>query len=126
MTVSDDLPTPPLPLATAITRVRGSSAIDFSGLPPRSFVVSTAFSSGLITSNRSSTRSTFGERADVLRDLVLEGAAQRTAGDGERDRDRDGIAVDQDVANHVELGDRLPQLRIDHALERAQDLVAVR
>ena len=60
LTVSEDLPTPPLPLATAITRVRGSSEIDFSGRPPRSFVVSAAFSSGLITSNRSSTRSTFG------------------------------------------------------------------
>ena len=60
LTVSDDLPTPPFPLAIAITRVRGSSEIDFSGRPPRSLVVSAAFSSGVITSKRSSTRCTPG------------------------------------------------------------------
>ena len=63
LTVSDDLPTPPLPLAIAITRVRGSSEIDFSGRPPRSFVVSADFSSGVITPKRSSTRSTPGTLA---------------------------------------------------------------
>ena len=53
----DDLPTPPLPEATAITRVVGSSWIVLSsaGLPPRSFVVSAMRSSGLITSNSSFT-----------------------------------------------------------------------
>ena len=58
--MSDDLPTPPLPLATAITRVEGSSEIDFGGRPPRSFVDSAAFSSALMTSKRSSTRATPG------------------------------------------------------------------
>jgi hypothetical protein len=32
--------------------------------------------------------------------------------------------VDLDVANHVELGDRAPELRIDHLLEGLQDVFA--
>src|SRR5947207_2949955 len=52
LTVSDDLPTPPFPDATAITRVVGSSwiALSSAGRPPRSFDVSAARSSGVITS----------------------------------------------------------------------------
>ena len=48
LTVSDDFPTPPLPEATAITRVVGSSwiALSSAGRPPRSFVVSAERSSG--------------------------------------------------------------------------------
>src|SRR5919202_2319751 len=60
LAVSDDLPTPPLPLATAITRVERSSEMPCvrSVTPPRSFVVSAAFSSGDMTSNSSATRAT--------------------------------------------------------------------
>src|SRR5215471_11095037 len=60
LTVSDDLPTPPLPEATAITRVVGSSwiALSSSGRPPRSFEVSAARSSGVITSKSSRTEPT--------------------------------------------------------------------
>ena len=60
--MSVDLPTPPLPEATAITRVERSSEMPFvrSFTPPRSRVVSAAFSSGLMTSNSSETVSTPG------------------------------------------------------------------
>jgi len=34
--------------------------------------------------------------------------------------------VDIEVAHHVELGDRTPELRVDHLLESLQDLVAIR
>ena len=49
------------------------------------------------SSRRSAARpaATPGSGADVLGDLVLERAPQRAAGDGERDRDRDGAAVDR-------------------------------
>ena len=49
--VSDDLPTPPLPDATAITRQSRGSRITLSRsvAPPRSFVVSVWRSSGVIT-----------------------------------------------------------------------------
>ena len=62
LTVSVDLPTPPLPLAIASTRVERSIAIPFerSATPPRSFVVSAAFSSGDMTSKATLVRSTPG------------------------------------------------------------------
>ena len=116
LTVSVDLPTPPLPEATAITRVVGSSwiALSDSGRPPRSFEVSAARSSGLMTSNSSRTAVDALDGADLTRDLLLERVPERAAGDGERDRDRDVAAGDRDLADHVELGDRLAQLGIDH------------
>ena len=49
-TVSDDLPTPPLPDAIAITRVAGESCMPRCSTPPRRRVVNAARSSGLITS----------------------------------------------------------------------------
>src|SRR6266545_1963022 len=59
---SVDLPTPPLPLQTASTRVDASSErpFDRSCIPPRSFVVSACRSSAVITSKPSATRSTPG------------------------------------------------------------------
>jgi hypothetical protein len=65
-------------------------------------------------------------RRERLGDLLLEARPQRTAGDGQRDRDRDVAAVDPDVADHVELCDRTAQLGVDHLLERFEDLVARR
>src|SRR5437868_9092932 len=59
-TVSVDLPTPPLPDATAMMRVVAGSWTPRVSAPPRSLVVSAARSSGVITSNRSSTDATPG------------------------------------------------------------------
>ncbi len=61
-TESVDLPTPPLPLAIARTRVDAPTEIPFErpSTLPRSFCVSAARSSGLITSNSSETDSTPG------------------------------------------------------------------
>ena len=58
--MSDDLPTPPLPDATAITRVVAGSCTPFGSAPPRNFVVSAARSSGVITSKYSVTDATLG------------------------------------------------------------------
>ena len=126
LTASDDLPTPPLPDATAITRVVAGSCTPFGSAPPRSLVVSAARSSGVITSKCRRDRGDARQRPDVTGDLLLEARAQRAAGDGERDRDGDVGAVDLDLADHVELGDRLPQLRVDDERERSEDLVASR
>ena len=62
LTESVDLPTPPLPLAIARTRVEAPTEIPFerSVTLPRSFWVSAARSSGLMTSNSSETDSTPG------------------------------------------------------------------
>ena len=59
-TVSEDLPTPPLPEAIASTRVRGGSWMPRLGTPPRSCVVSAARSSGDMTSKSSRTERTPG------------------------------------------------------------------
>ncbi len=124
---SDDLPTPPLPLATASTRQSAGRRItpSRSGAPPRSFCVSACRSSGVITSKESSTPVTPGDAGQRLLDLLLERVAQRAAGDGEDDRERDDAVVQLEVAHHVELGDRTPELRVDHLLERLQNLVAI-
>src|SRR6266576_3841756 len=55
LAVSEDLPTPPLPEATAITRQsRGRrTTLSRSGAPPRSFVVNACRSSGVITEKES-------------------------------------------------------------------------
>src|SRR5919109_5643431 len=65
LTVSDVLPTPPLPEAIASTRVERSSEIPFvrSVTEPRSFSVSTAFSSCESTSKESETERTPGRDA---------------------------------------------------------------
>ena len=87
---------------------------------------SAARSSGLMTSKSSRDRRHALDRADLARDLLLERGAERTAGDGERDRHRHGAAVDRDVAHHVELGHRLAQLGIDHPGQGGEEGVARR
>ena len=60
-TVTEDLPTPPLPLATANTLVSDvgwANGISFSGRPPRSLPWSSRRCSSLITSSSTRTRDT--------------------------------------------------------------------
>ena len=106
----------------------GSSEISRSARPPRRRVESAAFSSGLITSKRSShRRSTPATAPTCPPHLVLEASAQRAAGDGERDRHRRRARRPRrDVAHHVELGNRTLELGVDDLLERFQDVVAIR
>ncbi len=62
-TVTEDLPTPPLPEATAYTRVSVpglANGISFSGAPPRSRLDSSLRCSSLITSSSTSTPVTPG------------------------------------------------------------------
>ena len=63
--MSEDLPTPPLPEAMAITRQSRGSLIVLSrcGAPPRSFVVSACRSSGVITAKESEKPRTPGTSA---------------------------------------------------------------
>src|ERR1022692_4273060 len=63
LTVTEDLPTPPLPLATAYTRVSEdgwANGITGSALPPRSWVCSARRCSSLITSSSTRTEDTPG------------------------------------------------------------------
>ena len=60
----------------------------------------------------------------MLRDLILEARAKRAADDSQGDRDGHIRAVDPDLPDHVELGDRLAQLGIDDERKGSQNLVA--
>ena len=65
------------------------------------------------------------EDADGVGDGGLERVLDRAAGSRERDGDVDGPALlDLDRADHVELDDVAPQLRVDHDLQRLEDLIS--
>ena len=105
--MSDDLPTPPLPDAIAITRQsRGRRmTLSRSVAPPRSFVVSACRSSGVMTPKLSDEAADAGNVGERRVDLLLEGVAERAAGDRQDDGERDDSVLDLDVPDHVELGD---------------------
>ena len=92
--------------------------------PPRSREVSADFSSGLITSKPSSTWSTPSRGCERLLDLLLEARAERRTRHREGDHDRHVTAVDDDVANHVQLDHRAAELGVENTLERSSDLFA--
>ena len=121
-TVTDDLPTPPLPLATAYTRVSEdgwANGISGSGRPPRSCVCSARRCSSLITSSSTRTADTPGTLADRRGDVPGDGVPQRAARDGQPDLDEHRpVGRDVDVLDHAELGDRPVDLRVLHAVER--------
>ena len=80
-TVTDDLPTPPLPLATAYTRVSEdgwANGISGSGRPPRSCVCSACRCSSLITSSWTRTADTPGSlpTAAVTSRVILSRSGQ--------------------------------------------------
>ena len=73
LTVTEDLPTPPLPEATAYTRVSEpgwANGISRSAAPPRSWVASSSRCSSLITSRSTSTPRDAVDRADRLGDVA--------------------------------------------------------
>ena len=125
-TESVDLPTPPLPLAIASTRVEAPTEIPFErpSTLPRSFCVEgrALLRAHHVELERDGLDS--GQRQEVLAHLVLEARAKRAAGDGQGDRDGDVAALDANLAHHVELGDGPLQLGVDDLAERLGDLLA--
>ena len=126
LTVTVDLPTPPLPEATASTRVVAGSWTPRTSAPPRSWVVSAARSSGDMTSNSSDTEPTPGNDAtcSCTWSSKLERSGQPTTVSAIVTVT--ALAVDPHVANHAELGHGLAQLGVDHPAERLQDLLVRR
>ncbi len=93
--MSDDLPTPPLPLAIAITRVFSSTE---SALAPRSDAAAKLGRQRLllllaedVEGELDALDAVEGQKLAV--DLLLEARAKRAAGDGQRDRDLRGPVV---------------------------------
>ena len=126
-TVTDDLPTPPLPEATAMTRVVAGTAV--SGAAPSTFQRALAMAVGLlvgvISVQSSFTPVTPGERLDPGQDVLLDLGPQRATRGGEGDGDRDDAVVGHgDRLGHAEVDDVAAQLGVDDAAEQADDVVA--
>ena len=101
-TVTLDLPTPPLPDATAMIGGRRSAneILDCCGAaasPPRSCCTSAARCSCDMGERSTSTRSTPSSGCDRRRHVVRDAVLQRTALDRDEHVDADGAALDRDV-----------------------------
>ena len=125
LTVTDDLPTPPFPLATA--RIRVVSGIWVSGARSaaclRARAIRAARSAAVMALVRISTPVTPGRLRRRLVDVAFDLTPQGAGGDGEGDLDADDpVLVDGDVAHHPELDDAGVQLGVDDGLEHAPDL----
>ena len=136
LVVTDDLPTPPLPDATARTRVRESvnglirgagltgprtastTCSGLAGATPLSSRPAAMISSSVMSRRSTSTRSMPGDLADGLDDPPARARpGRRRPGRGGRDRHDRGAPVDGDALHHAQLDDRAAQLGL---LDRRQ------
>ena len=128
--MTDDLPTPPLPLADrddprSWRRPRWSGAdceASQAGLlhERRALVLG-----HLVVLDRDLADA--GEAGDLRADVGPDLAPQRAAGGGERDLDHDvAVGRDPDVVDHPEVDDRGPQLGVEDPGQDAPDVVGER
>ena len=75
-----------------------------------------------MTVRSTSTRFTPASADDRVGDPLGDLGPQRAAGDGQRDRDADAIAVDRDAPHHVEIDDRLVDLGVLDGPQRVENL----
>ena len=122
-TLTDDLPTPPLPEATASTLVVGGMSVATA----RSWALSRALAMSADRSRRVHHPGAdldpldAGEDPDLAFDVGSELIAERAGGDGEGDLHAHDAAVHADVAHHAELDDVGAELGVDDAGERGPD-----
>ena len=88
--------------------------------------MSVAFSSGLITSKPSRTRSTPGTSPTCSTTCVWKLSRSGQPATVSAIVTETSPPLDLDVAHHVELGDRPPELRVDDVFQRLEDRVAGR
>ena len=95
LTVTDDLPTPPLPLATARIRVDDGISVlgAFSRAFQRAFSITSERSSLVISPQSILTFGDTGVHGDPGLDVLLDLGAQRAAADRQLDTDRDHAIV---------------------------------
>ena len=119
--MTEDLPTPPLPEATARTRASGGTAV--GGASSRAFqrarAMTAAFSAASIWPTVTSTPLTPGRAASRPRTSRLDLGPQRAAGHGQGhlDAHRAVRAVTLTDAHHPEVDDVVAQLGVDHRPE---------
>ena len=121
-TVTVLLPTPPLPLATAMVRVRdpGPKSDWTSWSRWRRRPASASRSSHDMASSLTSTVRPAGDRCQRLLGVGAYLVPQRAAGGREHDGRADARIVEDDVADHAEVDDVALELRVFDARERAQ------
>ena len=125
-TVTDDLPTPPLPEAMRITLAPSGTEV-FSGAAdvPAGFGHGGAALVGVISVQRSRTSRTPG-RDSTRATMSCWSWAQRAPGGGEGDRDLDGaVGRDLGAAGHAQVDDVAAQLGIDHPAQDGQHILGV-
>ena len=120
-----DLPTPPLPLATAMIRVLSGTSV--SGALSAAFLRARC-----ITSVRCSWRhlaevdlhrAHAGHARQLPLDVVADLGAQRAARDGEGHRDPHvALVAHRHLADHAQLHDVGAQLRVDHPAQGVEDV----
>ncbi len=127
-TVTDDLPTPPLPLTIAYTLVSEdgwANGITRSGAPPRTRGLQVL---ALLLAHHvelDPDAGHAGQRRHRAGDPAGDGVAHRAAGHGQVDADGDEpVVADLDGLDHAELGDRAADLWVVDAGQRGQHLLA--
>ena len=126
LAVMEDLPTPPLPEATASTRAPSGTAL--GPAEPWAFLrampIAVAFCSGVISVQSMPTEVTPGRPLARLTISRLSWARQRASGSGEGEGDADGtVGVDGGGLGHPELDDVGPELGVDDPAEGLEDVV---
>ena len=111
-TATVDLPTPPLPDATAIVFFTPGMR-SAAGPPKLRFTL-------LAQSTRTRSAPSGGERLD---DVVLDRRFQRAGGGGQLDREIDHAPIDRHVLHHPERDEVAPDLGILDPAERGEDVV---
>ena len=124
LTVTDDFPTPPLPLATA--RIRAVRGISVSGallglLPGATHQVRALL--GVHLAHADLHAGDTGQAPQARLDVVADLGPHGTAGDGQGDLHPDHpVLVHVDVLHHAEIDDAGVQLGVEHRLEHPPDL----
>ncbi len=123
LTVTELLPTPPLPEATAMTRVVSGTAVAGASSRARSRAraMTARFWSASMTPGGHGHLLDAGEHAHVGVDVALDLGPQRAAGDGERHLDVDVPVVHPDRGHHAQVDDVGAQLGVDHVAQGVPD-----
>ena len=122
LTVTDDLPTPPLPEAIVMTWVVAGIAVSAAS-SLATFHRALAMARGLLVGGHLGPVELHaghaGQRADPGADVALDLGPQRAAGGGQGDGDGDRAVVgDRGALGHAQLDDVAAQLGVDDAAEQ--------
>ena len=126
LTVTEDLPTPPLPEAISTTLVVGASAVSSGRWETlkRALPMAEDFSSCVISVQSRVTLAHAGQRSDPGPDVPLDLGPQRASRRGERDGDDDGpVRIDGGPLGHAQLDDVAAQLGVDDPAQHGDHIL---